>query len=121
MTPAPPATNTRMTVTFPAELVFFATRDQTATASCDIRRNGETGGVIAACQLGYGVAAFGVGPLTSAGVRLPVLFGASAVVAAGMGLLSLLVAHRRPSPATAHPRPGPPRPFPAASADQAGA
>jgi hypothetical protein len=50
-----------------------------------------------------------------------VLFGASAVVAAGMGLLSLVVAHRRPSPATVHPRPGPPRPFSAPSADQAGA
>ena len=79
------------------------------------------GGVIATYQLGYGIAAFGVGPLTSAGVRLPVLFGASAVVAAGMGLLSLVVAHRRPSPATVHPRPGAPRPVPAASADQAGA
>jgi MFS family permease len=79
------------------------------------------GGVIATYQVGYGIAAFGVGPLTSAGVRLPELFGASAVVAAGMGLLSLVVAHRRPSPATVHPRPGPPRPFPAASADQAGA
>jgi len=79
------------------------------------------GGVIATYQVGYGIAAFGVGPVTSAGVRLPVLFGASAVVAAGMGLLSLVVAHRRPSPATVHPRPGPPRPVPAASADQAGA
>jgi predicted MFS family arabinose efflux permease len=69
------------------------------------------GGVIAAYQVGYGIAAFGVGPLTSAGVRLPALFGASAVVAAGMGLLSLVVAHRRPSPATVHPRPGPPRPY----------
>jgi MFS family permease len=77
------------------------------------------GGVIATYQIGYGIAAFGVGPLTSAGVRLPVLFGASAVVAAGMGLLSLVVAHRRPSPATVHPRPGPPRPVPAASAEQA--
>ena len=71
------------------------------------------GGVIAAYQLGYGAAAFGVGPLTSAGVRLPAIFAASAVVAGGMGLLSLVVAHRRPSPATVHPRPGPPRPHPA--------
>jgi predicted MFS family arabinose efflux permease len=77
------------------------------------------GGVIATYQIGYGIAAFGVGPLISAGVRLPVLFAASAVVAAAMGLLSLVVAHRRPSPATVHPRPGPPRPFPAVSADQA--
>ncbi len=79
------------------------------------------GGVIATYQVGYGIAAFGVGPVTSAGVRLPVLFAVSAVVAAAMGLLSLAVAHRRPSPATVHPRPAPPRPIPAASANQAGA
>jgi MFS family permease len=79
------------------------------------------GGVIAAYQVGYGIAAFGVGPLTSAGVRLPQIFAASATVAAAMGLLSLVVAHRRPSPATVHPRPGPPRPLPVASADRASA
>ena len=63
------------------------------------------GGVIACYQVGYGLAAFGVGPLTSAGVRLPTVFAASAVVAAVMGGLSLAVAHRQPSPATVHPRP----------------
>ena len=63
------------------------------------------GGVIACYQLGYGLAAFGVGPLTSAGVRLPAVFGASAVVAVVMGGLSLAVAHGQPSPATVHPRP----------------
>jgi MFS family permease len=72
------------------------------------------GGVIAAYQVGYGIAAFAVGPLTSAGIRLPAIFAAAAVVAAGMGLLSLVVAHRRPSPATVHPRPGPPHPRPVA-------
>jgi predicted MFS family arabinose efflux permease len=68
------------------------------------------GGVIACYQFGYGIAAFGVGPLVSAGVRLPVLFGCSAAVAAGMGLVSLAVAHGRPSPQTLHPRPAPPSP-----------
>ncbi len=63
------------------------------------------GGVIACYQAGYGIAAFGVGPLISAGVRLSAVFGASAVVAAVMGGLSLAVAHRQPSPATVHPRP----------------
>ncbi|MGH3228268.1 MAG: MFS transporter [Streptosporangiaceae bacterium] len=63
------------------------------------------GGVIACYQVGYGLAAFGVGPLTGAGVRLPVVFGASAAVAAVLGGLSLAVAHRQPSPATVHPRP----------------
>jgi MFS family permease len=77
------------------------------------------GGVIASYQLGYGIAAFAVGPLASAGVRLPVLFAVSAVVAAGMGLLSLVVALRRPSPGTVHPRPSPPRPYPGAGTDKA--
>ena len=70
------------------------------------------GGVIACYQFGYGLAAFGVGPLVDAGVRLPVIFGCSAAVAAGMGLLSLAVAHGRPSPRALHPRPSPPSPHP---------
>ena len=73
------------------------------------------GGVIACYQFGYGLAAFGVGPLVDAGVRLPVIFGFSAAVAAGMGLLSLAVAHGRPSPQSLHPRPSPPSPRPHAS------
>jgi MFS family permease len=68
------------------------------------------GGVIAFYQVGYGLAAFGVGPLASAGVGLPEIFAASAVVAAVMGGLSLLVARRLPSPAAVHPRPAHPRP-----------
>jgi MFS family permease len=67
------------------------------------------GGVIACYQGGYGVAAFGVGPLTSAGIRLPAIFAASAAVAVVMGGLSFVVARRRPSPATVHPRPAHPR------------
>jgi FHS family glucose/mannose:H+ symporter-like MFS transporter len=63
------------------------------------------GGVIACYQAGYGLAAFGVGPLTSAGVRLPAVYAASAVVAVVMGVLSLAVAHRQPSSTTVHPRP----------------
>jgi MFS family permease len=69
-----------------------------------------SGGVIACYQAGYGLAAFGVGPLVAAGVRLPVIFGFSAAVAAGLGLLSLAVAHGRPSPQALHPRPSPPSP-----------
>jgi MFS family permease len=60
------------------------------------------GGVIACYQVGYGIAAFGVGPLTSAGVRLPTIFAASAGVAAAMGALSLAVARGRPSPRTGY-------------------
>jgi predicted MFS family arabinose efflux permease len=67
------------------------------------------GGVIACYQAGYGLAAFGVGPLTSAGASLPAIFGASAAVAAVLGGLSWAVAHRQPSPAAVHPRPARPR------------
>ena len=50
------------------------------------------GGVIAFYQVGYGIAAFGVGPLLDAGVTLPAVYGASAVVAVVMGLASFGVA-----------------------------
>jgi predicted MFS family arabinose efflux permease len=68
------------------------------------------GGVIACYQVGYGLAAFGVGPLASAGVGLPAVFAGSAAVAAVMGGLSVLVARGLPSPAAVHPRPARPRP-----------
>jgi len=55
------------------------------------------GGVIAFYQLGYGIAAFGVGPLRDAGVELPTVYGLAAVVALGMGVLSFVVARRPPS------------------------
>lgn len=66
---------------------------------------GVAGGIIAFYQIGYGIAAFGVGPLHSAGITLPTVFGISAAVAVAMGLLSFAVAHHRPSPASLHPRP----------------
>jgi predicted MFS family arabinose efflux permease len=50
------------------------------------------GGVIAFYQVGYGIAAFGVGPLLDRGVTLPAVYGASAVVAVAMGLASFAVA-----------------------------
>jgi MFS family permease len=64
------------------------------------------GGVIAFYQFGYGIAAFGVGPLLSGGVELPTIYAVAAVIAAAMGVWSLVVAGRRPSPAALHPRPG---------------
>jgi MFS family permease len=63
------------------------------------------GGVIAFYQLGYGIAAFGVGPLLDAGVELPTVYAVAAIVAAAMGAWSFVVAGRRPSPASLHPRP----------------
>jgi fucose permease len=53
------------------------------------------GGVIAFYQLGYGIAAFGVGPLLSAGVSLSAIFGGTAIVAAVLAVLSLAVTRRR--------------------------
>ena len=70
------------------------------------------GGVIACYQGGYGVAAFGVGPLVSAGVRVPEIFAASAVVAAPHGLV---LVRRRPRPAVARD----PAPPPYAGTDSA--
>ena len=46
------------------------------------------GGVIAFYQLGYGIAAFGVGPLLDAGVELPTVYAIAAGVAAVMGIWS---------------------------------
>jgi MFS family permease len=57
------------------------------------------GGVIASYQVGYGIAAFGVGPLLDAGVTLPAVYGASAVVAVAMGFASFGVTRVRPEEA----------------------
>jgi MFS family permease len=65
------------------------------------------GAVIACYQLGYGIAAFGIGPLLDSGVSLPTIYGLAAVVAVVMGAWSLVVAGRRPSPASLHPRVAP--------------
>jgi fucose permease len=56
------------------------------------------GGIIAFYQLGYGIAAFGVGPLVDSGVSLPAIFGFTAVVAAVLGVLSFVVAPLRSRP-----------------------
>jgi hypothetical protein len=63
------------------------------------------GGVIAFYQVGYGIAAFGAGPLQSAGVSLPTLYGLTGLVAVAMGALSFAVTHHRTEPAALHPRP----------------
>jgi predicted MFS family arabinose efflux permease len=62
------------------------------------------GGVIAFYQLGYGIAAFGAGPLQDAGVALPSIFGATAVAAAVMGVLSFALAGRRGAPEAERPQ-----------------
>jgi hypothetical protein len=53
-------------------------------------------GVIAFYQLGYGIAAFGVGPLLDSGGELATVYGFSAVFAATAGALSFAIARRAP-------------------------
>jgi MFS family permease len=60
-----------------------------------------TGGVIAFYQLGYGIAAFGTGPLVDHGVGLPALFGFAAIAAVIMGGLSFVLARKSPATAVA--------------------
>jgi len=67
-----------------------------------------TGGVIAFYQLGYGIAAFGVGPLQSTGLNLSAIFGGTAIIAAVMAILANLLApsgRLRPQSAQAKPAP----------------
>jgi fucose permease len=53
------------------------------------------GGLIAFYQIGYGIAAFGVGPLqTGAGLDLKIIFGGTAIVALAMAALSFVVTRK---------------------------
>src|SRR5262252_464442 len=52
------------------------------------------GAVIAFYQMGYGIAAFGTGPLVDNGVSLHVLFGFAAIAAVVMGVLSFTLARK---------------------------
>ncbi len=58
------------------------------------------GGVIAFYQLGYGIAAFGVGPLRDAGVELSTVYALAAIVAVAMCAWSFVVAGRRSNSAS---------------------
>jgi MFS family permease len=58
-----------------------------------------SGGVIAFYQIGYGVAAFGVGPLQeNAGLSLRALYGWAALVALALGALAFIVTGRGARP-----------------------
>jgi fucose permease len=63
------------------------------------------GAIIAFYQLGYGIAAFGAGPLQGAGVSLSTIFGFTAVFALAMGGLSFVLAQRHHRVSHLHPRP----------------
>ena len=79
--------------------ISFGQKELTAYAAA------AAGGVIAFYQLGYGIAAFGVGPLRDAGVELSTVYALAAIVAVAMCAWSFVVAGRRSSPASA-PLPG---------------
>jgi fucose permease len=83
--------------------ISFGQQDLTTMAAA------AAGGVIAFYQLGYGIAAFGVGPLTDSGVSLSRIFGFTAIIAAVMALLSFFVTRRH---APAERAAGPDSPLP---------
>ena len=62
------------------------------------------GGIIAFYQLGYGIAAFGTGPLLDGGTELSTVYAIAAAVALVMGLWSFVVA-RRPDSTAVHAQP----------------
>ena len=64
-----------------------------------------SGLVIAAYQVGYGMAAFGAGPLQSAGMALRSIFLIAAGAAAIMAVLSFRIARPEHAVTTVHPRP----------------
>jgi fucose permease len=53
-----------------------------------------SGGVIAAYQLGYGIAAFGIGPVHASGIPLSTVYAAAGVIAVVMGGLAVAVTRR---------------------------
>jgi MFS family permease len=68
--------------------ISFGQKELTAIAAS------VAGGLIAFYQIGYGIAAFGVGPLQSAGFDLHVIFGGTAVVALALSVLSFVVTRK---------------------------
>jgi MFS family permease len=65
--------------------ISFAQEDLVAISAAT------AGLVIAAYQLGYGIAAFGAGPLQDAGVSLPAIFAIGAAAAAVLVVLSFVI------------------------------
>jgi predicted MFS family arabinose efflux permease len=60
--------------------------------------SGATAGlVIAFYQLGYGIAAFGTGPVVDSGVSLSTLFAVAAVAAVVMGAMSFAITRTEPA------------------------
>ena len=72
-------------------LVISLAQEELTTVAASV-----AGGLICAYQVGYGIAAFGVGPLqTQAGLRFETIYGATAAVALVMTMLSFVLVRRR--------------------------
>jgi fucose permease len=72
-------------------LVISLAQEELTTVAASV-----AGGLICAYQVGYGIAAFGVGPLqVRAGLRLETIYGATAAVALVMTMLSFVLVSRR--------------------------
>ncbi|MET0143329.1 MAG: MFS transporter [Leifsonia flava] len=76
--------------------ISFAQEDLVAISAAT------AGLVIAAYQLGYGIAAFGAGPLQDAGVSLPAIFAIGGGAAAVLAVLSFVITRPSPAPSAAH-------------------
>jgi fucose permease len=62
-----------------------------------------SGRLIASYQVGYGLAAFGVGPLLSGGARLGALYGAASVIAVGVAICAVAITRHAQASRPAHP------------------
>ncbi len=74
--------------------ISFAEKELVAMAA------GVAGGIIGFYQLGYGIAAFGVGPLLADGTKLHSIYAIAAVLAFAMGVWSFAVVGRISRPST---------------------
>jgi len=69
-------------------MISFAQRELTSISAS------VAGGLIALYQIGYGIAAFGVGPIQALGLSLKTIFGWTAVLALLMAVLAFVVTKR---------------------------
>jgi hypothetical protein len=80
--------------------ISFGEEDLTAIAAA------MAGGVIAFYQVGYGIAAFGVGPLQNTGISLSAIFGFTSIIATVMAVMSFFVGPGRGTRSQSPTKPG---------------
>jgi hypothetical protein len=79
------------------------------------------GYTVACYQLGYGIAAFGAGPIQDAGVKLSTLYAITALFACALAVLAVLMTRHGLATASLHPRPHPHQMRPSSAAPGAAA